>query len=506
MANVYNNPIDLIAGFKRLTNAPLDDSIVVENYSDLSTISNKYQGIIVYVEGTKTHYYYDGTVWLTFGGGGGAPGGIVGSIQVKSGLDSFAGWSDYLWDDVAKKMTVSQFALKSVAETMEIYDSSDVHYATFIGTGQPVEKALDFIDPIRFDILVHSTVPNTKATFTLQPSKSDALSFISGNDRLLRFRTSIGDLKLEVFPTLNLTTVPAGDNTMEALVWDPVSFDVKKYPITGGGGGVTITDVTANVAAGSIIVGETVTAGTDLQTFIEQLLTDIFPPTLAMNYATCGGVTGGTLEVGTLYTTTLTASYFPGKIYSADGSPDIDLTGAATTAVFSGPGTTGASVSTNIVEGTNVWNLVQSYDAGTGLYYDSAGVESHIFDALRVAGSDSDNSSIITGKYKYWYSAGTIPTTSAGVRALPDGGFFPVSTFDIAIPTGVQPISFYVPATAGAITVFLVESNADVTLTFTQTAMNVDDANATPVAYIRWETNIPGIGYDQDVTYRITVN
>lgn len=503
MAIINNNPISLIGGFKRLYDGPLDDATIVQSYSDLATIDNKYDGLIVYVVGLTIHYYYNGSGWVEFGSNA-FPGGVQGSIQVQGTSNNFDGWSDYIWDNIDKKMLISKTSLQSVDNELKLYDDSDTHYATFIGSGTTVEKALDFIDPIRFDILVHSTVPSGKSTFTLQASKSDALSFIAGNERLMRFRTSFGDLKVEIHQTLNLLDVVAGDDTMEALVWDPITSDVKRYPLDAGGG-TTTTDVIANVAAGSIIIGETVTAGTDLQTFVEQLLTDIFPPTMSMNYATCGGVAGGTLEVGTLYTTTLTASYNPGTIYSADGSPDIDLTGAATTAAFSGVGVTGASVSMNIAEGSNVWNLVQDYDAGTGLYYDSDSVASGIFDGFRIAGSDSDNSSIITGKYKYWFSAGTIPTTSAGVRALPDSGFFPVSTFDIIIPTGVQPISFYVPDTVGTITVFLVESNADVTATFIQTAMNVDDANITPVGYTRWETTIPGIGYSDIVTYRITI-
>ena len=49
------------------------------------------------------------------------------------------------------------------------------------------------------------------------------------------------------------------------------------------------------------------------------------------------------------------------------------------------------------------------------------------------------------------------------------------------------------------------DNEYDVTLTFTQTAMNVDDANANPVGYTRWETTIPGIGYSDIVTYRITI-
>ena len=499
MAIPYNNPVDLLGGFKRLYNGPLDDSYVVGTQSDLSIIDNQYGGLLSYVEGLDAFYYYDGSIWKEFIGGGGDVAGVTNSIQVR-GIDGLhAGYNDFLWSDANKKLQLGLSAFKQVNERIELYDDTDNHYMDLVGSWY---KGIDPINPDRFDISVKATVPSGKATITLQDNYSSALMIIAGNKKFQQFN-SVTD-HIEFFKGIKLLgTVPAGDATMTSLVLDDLTGEIKLFGAPGGG--ATITDVEANVEAGSIIIGEIVTAGTDLQTFVEQLLTDIFPPTMSLNYATCGGVSGGTLEVGTLYTTTLTASYNPGTIYSADGSPNIDLTGAATTAVFSGVGVIGASVSMNIALGANVWNLVQDYDAGTGLYYDSDGISSGIFDGFRVAGSDSDNSSIITGKYKYWWSAGSIPTTSAGVRALPDGGFFPVSTFDISIPIGIKPISFYVPDTVGSITVFLVESNADVTLTFTQTAMNVDDANANPVGYTRWETTIPGIGYSDIVTYRITI-
>jgi len=192
------------------------------------------------------------------------PGGIEQSIQVHGPDGTFAGYNDYLWDNVTKKLQVSGFALRSVDNRIEIYDDSTNHYATLIGSGSVVEKALDFIDPVRFDILVKDTVPSTKATFTLQPDKSDALSYISANDRLIRFRTTTSDLKIELFPVVTLNTVPVGDATMEALVWDPVSFEIKKWTIASGGGALdtlTVNNSTfINLVDGGTITDPSITA------------------------------------------------------------------------------------------------------------------------------------------------------------------------------------------------------------------------------------------------------
>lgn len=429
--------------------------------------------------------------------------GLTGVVLINTG--DIPSISNYNYVNDADLETLSRF--KVDGENMNLWDA-DEHIITFVGRDAEHEIGLDMINPLRFDIQVPPTVPTGKATFTLQPEKADALSFIAKDYRLIRVSTVGGDEHIEFGKKVRLGEVIAGDDTMLGIVLDGVSGEMKTLDLGLIGGGVTTIDVVANVSAGAIDVSETVPAGTNLQEFVEQLLLDIFDPTKDNNFVTLNGVSSVTLEVGTLFAATLTAVYNDGAIYSADGSPTIDLTGAAILATFSGNGinpTTG-DVSWNLTEGVNQWAVNQTYGAGTGLYYDSDSVESHIFDGDRVASNVNDNSNIITGKYRYWWSVGSIPTTSAGVRALTDDGFYFVSTFDISIPIAETLVAFYLPDTYSSVTVLLVESsNADITSTFTEVAMNVDDANASPVAYSRWESTIPGIGYTEVVTYRIII-
>ena len=429
--------------------------------------------------------------------------GFTGVVNINTGDIPAISDFQYVTDNDLEKL--SRFVIDN--NNMNLWSLYE-HIITFVGRDDTHEIGLDMINPTRFDIQVPSTVPTGKSTFTLQANKADALSYISKDYRLMKFVTITDAEGIEFGKKVWLKDTIDGDLTMKGLVLDGISGEIKTFDLTGIGGGVTTSNVIANVSAGAIDVGETVLAGSSLQDFVEQLLLDVFDPTKDNNFVTLNGVSTNTVEVGTPYTTSLIASYNQGFIYSADGSPTINLTGAAILATYSGAGTNPSSgaVSTSIILGVNQWSVNQTYAAGTGLYYDSNGVESHIFDGLRVAGSVNDNSSVITGKYRYWYSVGSIPITSAGVRALTDFGFYFVSTFDISIPIGQTDIAFYLPDTYSSITVLLVESsNANITSTFTVVPMNVDDAGANPVGYDRWETVVPGIGYTEVVTYRINI-
>jgi hypothetical protein len=64
MAITYNNPTDLMGGFKRITDRPLDDSQVVDTYANLATIDNAYPGLLSYVKDQASLYYYNGTIWV----------------------------------------------------------------------------------------------------------------------------------------------------------------------------------------------------------------------------------------------------------------------------------------------------------------------------------------------------------------------------------------------------------------------------------------------------------
>lgn len=280
-----------------------------------------------------------------------------------------------------------------------------------------------------------------------------------------------------------------------------------------GGGGNTTQDITATITVGAITNGTLIPTGTSLTGFIQSLLAPVIQPTKTNNSVVLNGITTSTIEIGTPFVGNLTTTYNRGTIINANAAPSVFLTGAATTALFSGAGVnpgTGA-INTPILVGTNQWSVDQSFAGDATPYYDSNGIPSNIFDALRgptpfPTAVATDTSNIITGKYKYWYALGTIPVTSAGVRALPNSGFYPVATFNISIPANQPNVAFYLPDTFSNVIVQYVESsNADVTSTFIQTAMTVNDGGGTPINYVRFVSVIGGGGYPSVATYKVTV-
>jgi len=300
-------------------------------------------------------------------------------------------------------------------------------------------------------------------------------------------------------------------NGVEWRLEDATDLTVWTEIVAPTGGGDTTKDITASIAAGAISIGDVVPTGTDLTTFVETLIAPLVLPIVGTpNRATLNGIVTGILEVGDRLQTTLTTAYNRGTIQSKDGHPDVPLTGAAGTAHYSGAGigsTTGV-IDMRIIAGNNYWSVGQDYGAETAPYYDSKGNVATNLDSQRGPGTANDNSNIIIGRYRYWHVAGSIPTTSAGVRLLTSTGFFPVNSFSINIPQGETKVAFYLPDTVGNITVRYVESaNSDVTSDFVPgIPMDINDAGGVPVHYLRFETTIPGIGYDANATYTVTIS
>jgi len=300
-------------------------------------------------------------------------------------------------------------------------------------------------------------------------------------------------------------------NGTEWRLEDENDFTIWTEKVAPTGGGDTTKDITASIAAGAISIGDIVPTGTDLTTFVETLIAPLVLPIVGTpNRATLNGIVTGILEVGDRLQTTLTTAYNRGTIQSKDGHPDVPLTGAAGTAHYSGAGigsTTGV-IDMRIIAGNNHWSVGQDYGAETAFYYDSKGNVATNLDSMRGPGTANDDSNIIIGRYRYWHVVGSIPTTSAGVRLLTSTGFFPVNTFSIDIPQGETKVAFYLPDTVGNITVRYVESaNSEVTSDFVPgIPMDINDAGGVPVHYLRFETTIPGIGYDANATYTVTIS
>jgi len=276
-----------------------------------------------------------------------------------------------------------------------------------------------------------------------------------------------------------------------------------------GGGGTIPTDIIATVKGGDIDPGEVVAAGSNLEAFINQLIAPVLSPTVGtVNSVIFNGVSTETREIGEIISETGSAAYYTGIIKSLNPVADVPLTGPSTGSTFSGTGISAAgAINTPVLAGDNMWTVVEAFSAGTAPYYKSDGTVANNLDAQRASGTATDNSNIITGKYRYWYSVGTSPSDSTGVRALTDKGFYPVGSFTMMIPASTAVLSFFLPATHGAVTVTYTESsNADVTGSFTETAMPVNDGGGTSVGYSKFETVIGGGGYPTAAHYVVTIS
>ncbi len=230
-----------------------------------------------------------------------------------------------------------------------------------------------------------------------------------------------------------------------------------------------------------------------------------------------------TVEVGTVASWISTASYNQGSITNGDLSPGPTLTGPPNKYTFTNPdatttdyntpnlsqGHTAPSPYTMALETKNV-NAQIFYDAGTGIYTDSTGNPSNIYDPDRVAGSLSLNSSII-GRYNAWDGFGvqnSAPTTSAGVRALGSKRFLNSSnsgSFSISIPATTQEVYFFIPIGKSVTVNYVESSNADVTGSFVVSPITVDDANAVGVGYESWVSFIGSGGFPDIATYNVTI-
>lgn len=266
------------------------------------------------------------------------------------------------------------------------------------------------------------------------------------------------------------------------------------------------------------------------RTFIQMWDDLLFPTVLAYIgtnvSAILAGVSTTTAEVGTSYAPSTTGTLNPGLIKNGDDSNGPNLKGDANEFRFYLPDTTLDETVSSPVDndenwtftsyeigfGTNRWQVQIDYDAGTGAYYDNKGNAGSNLDASRNSGTASDYSNIITGRRYFWHGSGTqnsAPTNSAGVRALSDKEFLDGSNegiIDITIPASTQEVYFYVPD-GKTITVNYVESsNADVTGSFTDSSITVNDAAGAGQNYEKWVSFIGATGYPSTATYRVTVS
>ena len=295
---------------------------------------------------------------------------------------------------------------------------------------------------------------------------------------------------------------------------------------------VYTTDLGSAVQSPGIVVpvGTTVSqiSGQSFSDFIDNyVFPTVFSSINTAKSVTLGGVSTSTVEVGTYLSPTLTATFNRGDIDNGDGSSGPSLVGLANQYTFTGPGITTSVVVASVASsefittattgydavessfGSNTWTVVTQHDIGFGSYFDSKGNADTSLDPSRVAGTTSDNSNIITGRYYTFYDTGILFTTSSDVRGAGSKDFLNASNegvFTITIPAFEPLVSFAVPAGKTVKVLYIESSSADVTGSFAVSTFNVDDAASNPVSYDIYTTTIGGGGYLEIANYEVTIS
>jgi len=257
-------------------------------------------------------------------------------------------------------------------------------------------------------------------------------------------------------------------------------------------------------AVGGIDSGTTV-ADLNTKTIVE-ILNDLLFPTVLASIGTNKSVTltttsGGTYEVGTPLTRTLTANFNAGSITNGDGTPGPDLVGSATNYRFTGTGISQTdqtgntlSIAWNVILGDNDWDVIVSHNAGTGVYTDNKGNIGTNLDIDRGAGtvSDTNTSPNFTGRYKRFYGTGVdTPTGSDDVREFDISEFDTNNTFPLV--TGTTNTKFQIALPPNRTIVSVIDTgNANTPVTSEYHLLGtiqVEDAGGTDRTYNYYEAS-----------------
>ena len=254
---------------------------------------------------------------------------------------------------------------------------------------------------------------------------------------------------------------------------------------------------------------------------IVEVLDTILFPTLPATISTSASASlelsaGGNtnIEIGTTTNRTLTATLEQGQIQNGNGTAGPTLVGGplSTNAyVFTGQGIssttqTGATlvVSTAIVAGSNQWSVDVYHGAGSGNYFDNKGNVGDNLDSLRVEGTKTGSTTVITGKYKQFYGASaTAVTDSAGVRALSNNRFDSTGTFTTPAFDQVKFV-IAIPDTR-TLTKVLTSNNETITSDFAQSTVSVTDGGTGSVSYDVY-TLTSEVPLGADVTATVTIS
>ena len=461
---------------------------------------------------------------LVFDSGGTARVGDVGSLQpLATRIETPTNSHFAYWDSGNTRLDFKSLSISDVnllSSTLSTETSSRISGDSLLSTSISTETSSRISGDASLSTSLSSeTSSRISGDSSLSSSISTETSYrISGDASLsssisteTSYRIS-GDASLEVVISQSINDISYTSIYPDAMVIP--------YDIGGFLSGTTIGEITGRTFS---------------QLFDELLLPTVYS-TKDDNLITFSPISPATVEIGSGYTlSSINADYLTGTIYSADDSPNIDLTGDAWRYVFKLPdGTTDGTYNVNgvnsqghsfslynVLLGDNSWSVVVDYSGGTGSYYTNKGVVDTSLDSARLLSSKTKNSNIISSRYRRWWGSGvsgSVPTNSAGVRAITGTTelFYTtgnttynyeihLSDFQINIGSSDQEVYFFIPSGKTVSVRYMNTGNIDITGDFTVTDISVNDAGGTSRGYKKWVQTIGEVGYGENVLYYIIV-
>ena len=274
--------------------------------------------------------------------------------------------------------------------------------------------------------------------------------------------------------------------------------------VVAGGGALTAPLTVIDVDQGIYNNGETIPAGTSLETVIKNMLQREIPATYTQPAVSLSASGATTQEFGTNISATLTGSFSRGDA------------GALTAYRVKEDGTTvqtGAAVAAYAA----AFQLTANKSFVAEADYAAGSQKNNNMGAPSgtpiPAGTKTSSAVTFTPARGSFYGADTQTSAAAtsdqvrAVRATPVLGLANGSTFAISIPVGTRRITIAYPATLRELTsVSYVEAgNAPVKDTFTEASVNVEGANGSTAVAYRVYTYTPAIAFGSAATYNVTI-
>ena len=275
----------------------------------------------------------------------------------------------------------------------------------------------------------------------------------------------------------------------------------------GGSSTVSTDFAVLGVNQGMYKDGDIITAGTNLEDVVKNMLKNIVPPTYVSPTLSIAGSGASSIEAGSNISPTITPTWT-----ANDGGAvtNYRLTKNGTAVLNGGLPEAFVSEAFQIGDETIAFVATANYDMGP-IKKDNAGNDSP--DGRIPAGTKTSGNISYTGKRNLFHGSDLvtdiIPTTSDEIRGLTGKVLGPIAgtSFTINIPAGAKKVIFAYPETIKDVaSVKYVEGlNAEVKGIFGKSTIQVEGANGLTAINYKVYTYVPAAPFGDNATYSVTI-